>query len=113
MTSLVFLFVFIVRAKVYLNWKRGVNAFLKQVSNQERQTLTLYAHTFELGDADKVVIEKWGNVKKMTITASYILLNCDLGEQYLFPAKSMDPLSYQALKEFIQSKMNTNPSSEK
>jgi hypothetical protein len=102
----VYLLIFSYRAKYYFKWREGVSAHLKQVSKYDKQFLTLNDHSFELTNKDKTVIEKWKNVRKAFLSSTHMMLNCESGSQYLFPAGSMEAAKYEALKEFVRQKMN-------
>ena len=102
----VYLLIFSYRAKYYFEWKRGASTYLKQVSKYDKQLLTLNTHSFELTNEDETVIEKWNNIRKISISSTHIMLNSESGPQYLFPARSMEAPKYETLKEFIRQKMN-------
>lgn len=105
MIVVICLFVFYLRAKKYFQWKKGVNAYLKELSKYEKQYLNLNSHSFEVVNEDETVIEKWKNIRKASISHTHITLNSETGALYLFPAKSMEASKYEKLKEFIRQKM--------
>lgn len=107
MIVFVCLFIFSIRAKKYFRWKKGVNAYLKELSKYEKQYLNLNSHSFEVVNEDETVIEieKWNNIRKASISHTHISLNSESGALYLFPSKSMEASKYEELKEFIRQKM--------
>jgi hypothetical protein len=105
MIGVIFLFIFSIRAKEYFRWKRGVDTYLKRLSKYEKQYLNLNSYSFELVNEDETVIEKWKNIRKVSITPTHIMLNSETGALYLFPAKSMEALKYEELTAFLRQKM--------
>jgi len=106
LADVAFLLFFSYRARIYFQWKKGVNSYLKELSKYGKYSLNLNAYTFELINGDKTEVEKWKNIKKATFLSTYIQLESESGSRYVFPAKSIEPSKYEALKEFIRRKMN-------
>jgi ABC-type multidrug transport system fused ATPase/permease subunit len=105
MIVVICLFIFSIRAKKYFRWKKWVNAYLKELSKYEKQYLNLNSHSFEVVNEDETVIEKWNNIRKVSISHTHITLNSETGALYLLPAKSMEASKYEELKEFIRQRM--------
>ncbi|MDO6435704.1 hypothetical protein Q4E93_34135 [Flavitalea sp. BT771] len=100
------LYLFSIRAKQYIQWKNGVNLYLKEVAQYEKQYLNLKLHSFEVVNDDETIIEKWSNIRRVSISPIRILLNSESGSEYLFPSKSMEAAEYDELKKFIRQKIN-------
>jgi hypothetical protein len=104
---IVYLAAFLYRATKYLKWKKGVDAYLRQVDDLGNQHLSLTPVTFELINKKDTVIEKWSSIKKVRITPTCIYLYIQSGESYMFPAKAMEPSDYQIVQDFVRQRMHS------
>ena len=107
LAATVYLAAFLWRAIKYLKWKKGVDAYLRQVDECGNQQLSLNPLTFELISKKETVIEKWSSIKKVRITPACIYLYIQSGQSYMFPAKAMALSDYQLLKDFVRQRMHS------
>ncbi|HWY34847.1 MAG TPA: YcxB family protein [Nitrosopumilaceae archaeon] len=89
----------------YLNWKKQVKEFLKVLAKYESQWLTLTYSSIEIVNNDKTTIDKWENVKHISVFSDHISIRMDDQALYVFPAKSMEPEQFNKLKEFVKNRM--------
>jgi hypothetical protein len=98
------------RSTKYLKWKISVDKYLNGFRKYESQWLTLSEFTFELSNSDQTVIEKWENIKAVSIYKDNILLKSSIYSSYTFPEKSMKPDQFAEFKNFVTQRMNDDPS---
>ena len=100
----------VVRGIKYVRWKNSVEKYLNELRKYETQWLTLSELTFELSNSDETVIEKWENIKAVSVSKDNILLKSSIYSSYTFPEKSMTPDQFMELKKFVIQRMNDDPS---
>jgi hypothetical protein len=98
---------FLVNAQKYYKWKKAVNAMIKTFDNYDKICLNLNSSGFEAVYDEQIVIEKWANFERATISPTHIYL-VQQGADYLFPAKSMLESEYEALSQLVRSKVAKN-----
>jgi len=105
---------FLLNAGKYFKWKRAVNEMIKTTEGFKKVSLNVKSSGFEAVYDDQVVIEKWANFKRATISPTHIYL-IQKEADYLFPASSMQESEYEALSQIVRSKIaneeadNENP----
>jgi hypothetical protein len=99
------LIVFVRQMKAYLQWKNGVDAYLKELGKFEKQTLNLNQQSFELVNEKDTIIEKWAAITKASIRPTHITLYGGSQPKYMFPAKAMSASNYRILKEIVRQVM--------
>ena len=89
-------------APAYFSWKRGVDDYLKALSQQKKFKLILKEHSSDYVTDEETIIEKWTNITSSKIRKDFILIIVNSGERYLFPYKSMSAENYEKLTELIK-----------
>src|SRR4030095_6093092 len=100
----------VIRGKRYLIWKISVTKYLKGIRKYETYWLTLTDQTFEIRNIDETKIERWENIKSVSIFKDQIILYSSIISTYTLPEKSMSPGQFADLSSFIIQRMNDNPS---
>jgi hypothetical protein len=95
---------FLLNAGKYYKWKKAVKAMIKATASFKKVSLNVKASGFEAIYDDQVVIEKWVNFKRATISPTHIYL-VQKEADYLFPANSMQESEYEALSQIVRSKI--------
>lgn len=101
----VFLYI-LIKGRIYFKWKRGVEKYLNRLLKYESQWLTVTVHTIALSNSDETSIEKWENIKSVSIYPDYIVIRGGVPEAYQLPEKSMTSDQFAELKEFVLKIMN-------
>ena len=98
--------VLVIRSIKYITWKKSIESYLAEVRKYDSQWLTLNPHTLQISNSDETIIEKWENIKQVSIKRDYISLKGDSQISYIFPEKSMTPEQFITLQEFIRKVIN-------
>ena len=99
----------LIKGRVYFKWKNAVEKYLNRLRKYESQWLTLTPHIIELSNPDETSIEKWDNIKSVSIYPDLIVIRGSVPEAYQLPEKSMTPDQFRELKDFIRKIMNGYP----
>ena len=102
--TVLFLLRFLLHARAYYEWRKGVDKVIKRANSFKKVRLNIKASGFEAIYDEQVVIEKWSNFNRATISPTYIYL-FQPGAGYLFPAGSMQPAEFEALAQLVRSKV--------
>ena len=105
LASVIFTGNFGLKANHYFEWRREVKKYLKEVESYKEWSLTLKEHTFEVVNEKETTIEKWKNIRKVSLSAARVQMTGENDAHYLFPAKAMDEKDYQALSQFVKEKV--------
>lgn len=101
LAGLVILIRFVLNAAKYFKWKKGVNVMIKTTAGFKKVALNVKSNGFEAIYDDQVVIEKWTNFNRATVSSTYIYL-FQKDADYLFPASSMQQSEYEALSQIVR-----------
>ena len=93
----------------YLNWKKSVTRDLNKISKYETHWITMTEKTMEISNRDETLIDKWENVKFVSINDEYIFIKSS-NDNYILPGKSMTTEQYEDVKSFIKQRLNENTS---
>jgi hypothetical protein len=99
----------VVQGKRYFSWKNSTKKYLDEVRKYEAYSLTLTANTFILANSDETTIEKWESIQFVSINPDYISVKSD-NHYYILPEKSMTPVQYIEVQNFIKKRMNGDSS---
>jgi hypothetical protein len=89
----------------FYKYKNQVKVFLNEIAKSKVYKFSLGETFIEWTDDRSTRIDKWGNIKKASISDELISLTNNSDEQYLIPTKSMDPEKYKELGELVKSRI--------
>jgi hypothetical protein len=98
-----------IRIKKFTSWRNSIQSYLESIRKYEYYSLTLSAHTFELSNSDETFIEKWENIRSVSIRHEFISIK-STDHSYILPEKSMTADEYVEVQNYIKQRMNDDPS---
>jgi len=102
LVTVTLLVVSIRNATKYFSWKKQVNDVIEKAGSYKKVCLNANRQGFDTAYDGTLVIETWSNIKRGTVSPTHIFLAGDDGQNFLFPAKSMQPYEFEQPSQLVR-----------